>query len=109
MRLATAPVTVNEAVPLVPVRVKPVMEAKVSVPCVTESVTESLPEPALASVNEIWLAPEKARLPFWLTEADEGAVITGAVTALMVRATLPAADWPSAASETEIASVSAPT
>src|SRR5579862_8754541 len=56
------PLTVNEEEPLAPaVKLNPVVDARVNVPCETESVSESAFMPAAASVIEIasLLAVEK--------------------------------------------------
>lgn len=62
MRSVTAPLTVNEEEPLAPaVKLNPVVDARVNVPCETESVSESAFVQAAASVIEIasLLAVEK--------------------------------------------------
>ena len=102
------PLTVNVAEPLLPdVNVKPDVVESVSLPCATDSVSESLP--GLASVSEIALPlpVEKASEPFSLSEAVTGAVIAGA-RALTVMATLVEPDLLSVGSLTERASVSEP-
>jgi hypothetical protein len=54
--LVTVPLTVNEEEPLAPaVKLNPVVDARVNVPCETESVSESAFVPAAASVIEIAL------------------------------------------------------
>ena len=81
MRLATVPVTVNEAEPLAPeVKDRPDVDDRVSVPCATESVSESALVPALASATLIALplAVEKVSEPFWSKVADDGALTVGA-------------------------------
>lgn len=56
MRLVTVPLTVNEEEPLAPdVKLTPTVDARVNVPCETESVSESALVPAAASVIEIAL------------------------------------------------------
>jgi len=60
--LVTVPLTVNEEEPLAPaVKLNPVVDARVNVPCETESVSESAFVPVAASVIEIasLLAVEK--------------------------------------------------
>ena len=103
-----APFTVNEPEPLVPfVKVNPLVVASVSVPCATESATES--PPVLTSLIEIALPflVEKTSDVFSATDSDAGAVIDGA-DELTVNATLAEPDLPSPESTTEIASVSDP-
>jgi hypothetical protein len=110
-KLATVPVTVKEAPPLDPVvNVNPLLVASVSVPCATESVSESLLLPAIesASVIALLFAVEKTREVFSTSEPDLGAAIDGADKGLTVMATLAAPDRLSAESERETAKVSGP-
>ena len=110
--MATVPVTVNAAEPLVPeLKLKPVSEANVSVPCATDSVRESEPLPAAGSLKEIALlfAVEKASDPFSLSEADVGAVITGPASAVTVIDVLAGPVKLSPGSVSEALKVSAPT
>ena len=111
MKLATVPLTVNEAEPLDPVvKDNPVVDANVSVPCVTDSVNESgLPaEPASVIEIALPLALEKMYDVFSLTVAADGAVIAGGLRALMVSATLFEEDWPSPGSATPTDNESVP-
>jgi hypothetical protein len=106
--LLIVPLTVNDAVPLLPdVIVKPEVVERVSVPCETDSVSESLP--GLASVSEIALPfpVEKASEPFSARDAETGAVIDGA-SGLTLIATLVEADLLSVGSLMESESVSEP-
>lgn len=79
----TVPLTVNEAEPLAPaVKFKPVVDARVNVPCETESVSESAFVPAAASVIEIALplAVEKLSELFSFRLAVGGALAVGGET-----------------------------
>src|ERR1700690_3270951 len=90
------PVTVIVAEPLAPpVIVKPDVVDSFTVPCVTVSVSDSepLPGPESATVTALLLAAEKTSVPFRTTEPEPGAEIVGGLKALIVRATLFAADW----------------
>jgi hypothetical protein len=109
--LVTVPVTLNEAEPLLPVtKVNPDVVARVSVPWLTESASESELPPALASATVIALplALEKTNDPFSLSEPVAGAVIVGGLGALIVRATLVEADKLSPGSVIETPSESEP-
>ena len=111
MRLVTVPLTVNEDEPLVPlVKLRPLEEASVRVPCDAESVSESAFDPAAASVIEIaLLSPlENVKEPFSLREPLPGAEIAGAFKAATVIDTLVEADRLSVGSETDAARESAP-
>ncbi len=81
MRLVTVPLTVNEEEPLAPeVKLNPVVDATVNVPCETESVSESAFVPtAAASVIEIalLLAVEKLSELFSFTLPVGGALALG--------------------------------
>jgi hypothetical protein len=71
---------VNEEEPLAPaVKLNPVVDARVNVPCETESVSESAFVPAAASVIEIALlfAVEKLSEPFSFRLAVGGALALG--------------------------------
>jgi hypothetical protein len=76
-RLAIVPVAVNEGEPLVPVvKLNPIVGPRVSLPCETDSVSDSELLPATASITEIALL-----LPL---EKTSDAEIAGAVSALTV-------------------------
>ena len=78
--MASVPVTVIDALPLEPdVKVSPVVDANVSVPSVTESVSESEVADATTSVSVIALPPavEKTSDAFSLTPAFAGAPPAG--------------------------------
>jgi hypothetical protein len=78
--LATVPLAVNEEEPLAPaVKFNPVIDARVSVPCETESVSESAFVPAASSVIEIalLLAVEKLSELFSFRLPVEGALALG--------------------------------
>ncbi len=86
-RLAIAPVTVDDGEPLVPVvKLNPVVELAVSLPCETDSESESELLPAAASITEIalLLPLEKTSEMFSVSGAVPGAVIAGAARALTV-------------------------
>jgi hypothetical protein len=109
--LVTVPLTVNEEEPLVPVvKLRPLEEASVRVPCDAESVSESAFEPAAASVIEIALLfpLENVNEPFSLREPVPGAEIAGALKAVTVSDTLVEAAKLSVGSETDTANESAP-
>lgn len=111
MRLVTVPLTVNEEEPLLPlVKLRPLEEASVRVPCDAESVSESAFDPAAASVIEIELLfpLENVEEPFSLRELLPGAEIAGALKAATVIDTLAEADRLSVGSETEAAKESTP-
>jgi len=78
-RFDTVPLTVNEGVPLVPVKVSPDVDARVRVPCETESVSESVLVPALASATLIALplALENVSELFSVKLAVEGELTVG--------------------------------
>lgn len=78
-RFETVPLTVNEAVPLLPVKVSPDVDARVKVPWETESASESALVPALASATVIVLPPaeEKVSDPFSVKLAVDGALTVG--------------------------------
>jgi len=102
---------VNEEEPLAPaVKLNPVVDARVNVPCATESVSESAFDPAAASVIEIALLfpLESVNEPFSLREPLPVAEIAGAFKAATVIDTLVEADRPSVGSETDVAKESAP-
>ena len=104
----TVPLTVIEAESLLPaVIVKPVVLAKVSVPCCTESASESVPGLASLTVMPLPWELAKGSAVFSFSEALDGAVIVGA-RALTVSATDAEPDLPSFESTTEIDSVSEP-
>ena len=89
------PLTVIEAEPLLPaVIVKPVVLASVSVPCVTESASESVPGLASLTVMPLPWAFAKGSVAFSFRDALAGAVIVGA-RALTVSATVAEPDLPS--------------
>ena len=74
------PVTVNDAEPFVPeVKLKPVVDANVSIPWETDRVSESVLTPAAASVKlmALLLPVEKTSDPFSLSDPVEGALIAG--------------------------------
>ena len=101
----------NKEEPLEPaVKLNPVVDARVSVPCETESVSESAFDPAVASVIEIALLfpLENVQEPFSLREPLPGAEIAGAFKAATVIDTLVEADRLSFGSETDAARESAP-
>jgi hypothetical protein len=109
--LVTVPLTVNEDEPSVPlVKLRPLEEASVRVPCDDESVSESAFDPAAASVIEIALLfpLENVQEPFSLREPLPGAAIAGAFKAATVIDTLVEADRLSVGSETDAAKESAP-
>jgi hypothetical protein len=84
-RLAIVPVAVNEGEPLVPVvKLNPVVGLRVSLPCETDSESESELLPAAASITEIalLLPLEKTSEMFSVSGAVPGAVIVGAARAL---------------------------
>ena len=111
MRSVTVPLTVNEDEPLVPVvKLRPVVEPRASVPCETDSESESAFEPAAASVTEIALLfpLENVKEPFSLREPVPGAEIAGALKAVTVSDTLVEADKLSVGSETDTANESTP-
>ena len=111
MRSVTVPLTVNEDEPLVPlVKLRPLEEASVRIPCDTESVSESAFDPAAASEIEIpLLFPlDNVREPFSLREPLPGAEIAGASKAATVIDTLVEADRLLVGSETDAAKESAP-
>jgi hypothetical protein len=86
-RLAIVPVAVNEGEPLVPVvKLNPVVGPRVSLPCETDSESESELLPAAASITEIalLLPLEKTSEMFSVSGAVPGAVIAGAARALTV-------------------------
>ena len=101
----------NEEEPLAPaVKLNPVVDARVNVPSKTESVSESVFDPAAASVIEIALLfpLENVKEPFSLREPPPGAEIAGALKAATVIDTLVEADRLSVGSETDAARESAP-
>ena len=111
MRSVSVPLTVIEDEPLVPlVKVRPLEEASVRVPCDAESVSESGFDPAAASVIEIALLfpLENVKEPFSLREPLPGAEIAGAFKAATVIDTLVEADKLSVGSEIDAAKESAP-
>ena len=77
-RLAAEPDTVNDAEPLVSVvKLKPVVDANVSIPWATDRVSESVLTPAAALVKLTALLPvEKTSDRFSLIDSVAGAVIT---------------------------------
>jgi hypothetical protein len=86
-RLAIVPVALNEGEPLVPVvKLNPVVGPRVSLPCETDSESESELLPAAASITEIalLLPLEKTSEMFSVSGAVPGAVIAGAARALTV-------------------------
>jgi hypothetical protein len=112
LRLVTVPLTVNVDDPLVPlVKLRPLEEASVRVPCDAESVSESAFDPAAVSVIEIALLfpLENVKEPFSPREPLPGAEIAGAFKAATVIDTLVEADRLSIGSETDAAKESAPT
>ena len=111
MRSVTVPVTVNDDEPLVPlVKLRPLEEASVRVPCDAESVSESAIDPAAASVIEIALlfALENVKEPFSLREPLPGTEIAGAFKAATVIDTLVEADSVPLGSVTETDNESEP-
>jgi hypothetical protein len=86
-RLAIAPVAVNEGEPLVPaVKLDPLVGPGVSLPCETDSESESELLPAAASITEIPLPlpVEKTSEMFSVSGIVPGALIVGAARALTV-------------------------
>jgi len=111
LRSVSVPLTVNEEEPLVPlVKLRPLEEASVRVPYDAESVSESMFDPAAASVIEIaLLSPlENVNEPFSSREPLPGAEIVGALRGATAIDTLVEADRPSVGSETDTAKESAP-
>lgn len=111
MRSVNVPLTVNVDAPLLPlVKLRPLEEASVSVPCDAESVSESAFDPAAASVIEIALLfpLESVKDPFAVREPLPGAEIAGALKAATVIDTLVEADRLSVGSETDTARESVP-
>ena len=104
MRSFTVPLTVSEDEPLAPlVKVRPLEEASVRIPCDAESVSASAFDPAAASVIEIALLfpLENVKEPFSLREPAPGAEIAGAFKAATVIDTLVEADSVSPGSVTD--------
>ena len=109
--MAPVPLTVNEEEPLVPdVKLNPAVDARLSVPCETESVSESAFVPAAASVIEIALLfpLENVKEPFSLREPLPGTEIAGAFNAATVIDTLVEADSVPLGSVTETDNESEP-
>ena len=109
--MVTVPLTVNEEEALAPaVKLNPVVDARVNVPCKTESVSESAFDPAAESVIAIALLfpLDNVNEPFSLREPLPGAEIAGALKAATVIDTLVEADRLSVGSETDAAKESAP-
>ena len=101
----------NDEEPLAPdVKLNPAVDARVNVPCETDSVSESAFVPAAASVIEIALLfpLENVKEPFSLREPLPGAEIAGASTAVTVSATLVEADSVPLGSVTETDNESEP-
>jgi len=103
---------VNEEEPSAPdVKVNPVVDASVNVPCETESVSESafVPTAAASAIEIALLLPlESVKEPFSLREPLPGAEIVGTLKALTVIDTLVEAESVSPASVTETDNESAP-
>ena len=110
MRSVTVPLTVNEDEPLAPlVKLRPLEEASVRIPCDAESVSESALDPAASVIEIVLLVPlESVKEPFSLREPLPGAEIAGAFKADTVIDTLVEADRLSVASETDATKESAP-
>ena len=109
--MAPVPLTVNEEEPLVPdVKLNPAVDARLSVPRETESVSESAFVPAAASVIEIALLfpLENVKEPFSLREPLPGTEIAGAFKAATVIDTLVEADSVPLGSVTETDNESEP-
>lgn len=105
------PLTVNEDEPLEPlVKLRPLEETSVSVPCDATSVSESRFDAAASSVIEIALlvALENVNEPFWSREPLPGTEIAGAFSGATVIATLVEADRLLVGLETDAARESAP-
>jgi hypothetical protein len=103
---------VNEAEPLTPVvKVKPVVDASVIVPCKTDSVREFELLPAAMPLKPMALPllVEKMSDPFWSSVPEGGATIAGALSAVTVKTTVVAADRLSPRSESERDKESDPT
>jgi len=106
-KFANVPVTVIEDEPLEPeLKVSPVVDPRVSLPYVTDSVSESDAPEAAASVTLI--VPEKVSELFSFTPAAVGAVMLGGGKLLTVIATVADPVRLSPESLTEICSESEP-
>jgi len=111
-RLAAEPVTVNESEPFMPVvKLKPVADASVIVPCATDSVREFEPLPASAPLKlmALPLLVEKTSDPFGSGVPAGGATIAGALSAVAVKTTVVPPDRLSPRSESERGKESDPT
>ena len=85
----------NEAEPFRPVvKLKPVVDASVIVPCMTDIVREFEPLPAAAPLKPMALPlpVEKTSDSFWSSVPEGGATIAGALSAVTVKTTVVAAD-----------------
>ena len=96
-RFAAVPITVNEAELFMPVvKLKPVVDASVIVPCATDSVREFKPLPAaslkLKMLMALPLLGEKTSDPFWFSVPEGGATSAGALSAVTVKTTVVAAE-----------------
>jgi len=87
-------------------KVKPVVDASVIVPCATDSMREFKPVPAEAPLKLKMLMPlplfgEKTSDPFWSSVPEGGPTSAGALSAVTVKTTVVAADRLSPRSESE--------
>ena len=102
--MAAEPETVNEEEPLVPaVKLRPVVDASVIVPCATDSVREFEPRPAAGGLELVALPlpVEKTSDPFWSGVPEAGAPIAGVLSAVTVKTAGGAAGELSPRSESE--------
>jgi hypothetical protein len=110
-RLAAEPDTVNDAEPLVSVvKLKPVVDANVSIPWATDRVSESVltPAAALVKLTALLLPVEKTSDRFSLFDPVAGAVIAPGLAASTVSVTLLEFETLSVGSGTNTPSESAP-
>ena len=94
----------NESEPFMPVlKLKPVVDASVIVPCATESVREFEPLPAVPPLKlmALPLLVEKTSDRFWSSVPEGGATIAGALSAVTVKTAVVAAARLSPRSESE--------
>ena len=102
----------NDAEPFMPVvKLKPVVDDNVIVPCKTDSVREFEPLPAVPPLMlmALPLLVEKTSDRFWSSVPDGGATIAGALSAVTVKTAVAAADRLSPRSESERDKESDPT
>lgn len=101
--MAAEPDTVNKGDPFVPaVKLKPVVDASVIVPCATDSVREFEPLPAAPlMLMALPLRVEKSSNPFCSSVREGGATIAGALSAVAAKTTVVAADRLSPRSESD--------